>query len=265
MNVAEYSQAAGASSVSAAIVTYNSAEEIIELLHSMQIQLDLTRMEVFVIDNASTDDTVVRVEKGFPWVHLLRNEHNDGFGAAHNRLLGRLCSTYHAVINPDVVFLEDSLKILTAYLDEHPEVVMATPRVYNRDGTPQHLPKVLPTPRYLLARRLAPHSRRSQQLNRAYTREGEDLLAPTAIEHATGAFFVIRSEAFVRLGGFDERFFMYFEDNDLSCRAAALGQIVFYPDTAIAHGYARTSARSPRAFYHLLSSALRYFRKHGWR
>jgi GT2 family glycosyltransferase len=251
--------------LSVSIVTHNSADAIIELLYSMETQLDLARMEVYVIDNASTDDSARRVERGFPWVRLIRNRRNLGFGAAHNQVLGRLRSKYHVVLNPDIVFLEDSLKPMVAYLDENPAAVMLTPRILNRDGSEQHLPKRLPTPRYLLARRLAPNSPPAQRLNSDYTRFGEDFSVPTVIEHASGSIFVIRTAALRQMQGFDERFFLYFEDNDLSRRAARLGQIVFYPGTAVVHGYARASTSSPRALAHLLCSAVRYFHKHGWR
>jgi GT2 family glycosyltransferase len=248
--------------LSVAIVTYNSAEAVNELLYSMQTQLDLSRLEVYVIDNASTDNTALYVERGFPWVRLIRNARNVGFGAAHNQLLSCLHSKYHAVLNPDIVFLEDSLGQLSDYLDAHLEAVMATPRVLNRDGSEQHLPKRLPAWRYLLARRILPANPLAQRLNRHYTRADEDLSTPTAIEHASGSIFIIRTEAFCQLGGFDERFFLYFEDNDLSRRAAALGQIIYCPQTSVVHGYARDSLRDPRALAHLLRSALRYFRKH---
>ena len=262
---ANQAAATAAKPVSASIVTFNSADQIIELLHSMQTQLDLSKLEVFIVDNASTDDTVLRIEHGYPWVKLIKNQGNVGFGAAHNQIISQLHSKYHAVINPDIVFLEDSLSQLAYYLDKNSEAVMVTPRILNRDGTEQHLPKYLPTVAHLLARRVAPSSSRSRRLNLAYTRACEEFIQPTAIENATGALFVIRTEVLRNLRGFDERFFIYFEDNDLSKRAANLGQIIFYPKTAVVHGYARSSMTSFRALAHLLRSAALYFAKHGWR
>ena len=248
--------------LSVSIVTYNSAEVIIELLQSMKTQLDLSQIDVYLIDNASQDDTVIRVQTVYPWVKLICNQRNVGFGTAHNQVLRHLRSTYHAVINPDIVFLEDSLSQLAGYLDTTPEAVIVTPRILNRDGSEQHLPKLLPTPRYLLARRLLPNSSHSQQLNRAYTRADEDFSVPTAIQSASGCFFVIRTEVLRKLGGFDERFFIYFEDNDLCKRAAGYGQIIFYPTTAVVHGYSRDSTKNLQALSHLLRSAFRYFRTH---
>jgi GT2 family glycosyltransferase len=141
---------------------------------------------------------------------------------------------------------------------------MVTPRILNRDGSEQRLPKLQPTPRYLLARRTEEVSERSKELVSEYTRADDDFSEPTAVDHATGSFFVIRTEVFCRLKGFDERFFMYFEDNDLSRRAQEFGEIIFYPGTAVTHGYRRAATKSPAALLVQLRSALQFFGKHGW-
>jgi GT2 family glycosyltransferase len=154
--------------------------------------------------------------------------------------------------------------VLCDFLDSNPDVAMITPRILNRDGSEQKLPKLQPTPRYLLARRTEDVSERAQELVREYTRSKEDFSEPTSVEHATGSFFVIRTKVFCKLKGFDERFFMYFEDNDLSRRAQDYGEIIFYPGTTVTHGYQRAGSKSPAALLVQLRSALQFFGKHGW-
>ncbi|MDR1089425.1 MAG: glycosyltransferase [Coriobacteriales bacterium] len=250
--------------ISASIVTYDSEREIVPLLRSMQRYLDLSNLDVFIVDNASTDNTVKAIEATAPWATLIVNSYNRGFGAGHNQVLEALKSEYHAVINPDIEFLEDTIFELAQFLDDNPGVVMTAPRVLNPDRTEQKLPKVQPEPRYLIARRFEGSNRRADELAAEYTRSDEDFIGPVPIEHASGSFFMIRTAVFKELNGFDERFFLYFEDNDLSLRASELGEIMFYPGTQVIHGYARESRSNARAFVAQIQSMFRYFGKHGW-
>ena len=256
--------ARGARRVSASIVTFESEKVIVPLLRSMQQELDLSSIDVIIVDNASSDNTVRLVEATAPWATLIVNDYNRGFGAGHNQIIGSLASEYHAVVNPDIEFIEDTISQLAQFLDDNPEVVMVSPRILNPDGTEQKLPKLQPEPRYLLARRFEGKSKRADELAAEYTRSDEDFVEPASIEHASGSFFMIRTEAFKALNGFDERFFLYFEDNDLSLRASELGDIMFYPSSSVIHGYAREAQSSSRAFIAQLRSMFRYFGKHGW-
>ncbi len=150
----------GTNRISASIVTYNSESKIVPLLRSMQRLLDTTRLDVFVIDNASADNTVAEVKNNAPWATVITNEYNRGFGAGHNQVLSVLQSKYHVVINPDIELIEDSISELASFMDKNPEVVMVVPKVLNPDGSEQKLPKLQPEPRYLLARRLEGKSER---------------------------------------------------------------------------------------------------------
>jgi GT2 family glycosyltransferase len=249
---------------SASIVTFNSAAHIPELLDSLRHHIDMQELDVTVIDNASSDNTVTVLQERYPWVRLLRNERNLGFGAAHNLVLSSLHSCYHVLINPDVIFVEDPLTPLFAYLDDHPHVAMVTPRILNQDGSEQKLPKLQPRPRYLMARRLERRFGWAKRLCREYTRSDETFTEPTEIETCTGSFCVIRTEIFRQIGGFDERFFIYFEDNDLSRRAHEYGSLVFCPQATVIHCYERAAMRSKRIFLRQIRSMIRYFNKYGW-
>jgi GT2 family glycosyltransferase len=249
---------------SVSIVTFNNIVQVPELLDSMQHYTDLGELELFVIDNASSDGTAELLEKRFPQVRLLRNEQNLGFGAAHNKALPLLQSRYHVLINPDIIFVEDVLTPLFSYLDKHPEVAMVTPRILNPDGSEQKLPKLQPRPKYLVARRYEQRFRWAKRLCREYVRADEFFGEPTEIETCTGSFSVIRTEVFRRIRGFDERFFLYFEDNDLSRRAHEHGSLVFYPQTSVVHRYQRLAMSDSHAFRLQLRSMLHYFNKYGW-
>jgi GT2 family glycosyltransferase len=249
---------------SASIVTFNNIAEIPELLNSMEQHTDFEELELFVIDNASHDGTAEFIKTRFPWVKLLQNEQNLGFGSAHNQVLPLLHSRYHVLINPDIICIEDALTPLFAYLDAHPEVAMVTPRILNPDGSEQKLPKLQPRPKYLVARRFEQHFGWAKRLCREYVRANEEFDEPAEIETCTGSFCVIRTEVFRQIGGFDERFFLYFEDNDLSRQAHRHGSLVFYPQAAVIHRYQRLAMRDNRTFLRQIRSMIHYFNKYGW-
>ena len=247
--------------VSVSIVTHNSADVIGTLLNSL-FEHTAAKMDVYVIDNGSTDDTVARVQADFPTVTVVTQD-NWGFGAGHNAVLDRLTSAYHAVVNPDIVLYEDSLSVLCAYLDEHADVVMATPLILNPDGTRQDVPRRTPKWRYLASRKLERLGGPFCRWRDEYTMRTESFDAPLDVTFCTGCFFVIRTELYRTLGGFDEQFFLYCEDADLTRRALAHGRAVCLPQTGVIHGWERGSAHNRRLLRIHLSSLRKYFRK--WR
>ena len=247
--------------VSVSIVTHNSAAVIGDLLHSLFEHTALP-LSVFVVDNGSTDDTVARVRASFPDVTVLTQD-NRGFGAGHNAVLPQLSSTYHAVINPDIQLREDTLSVLCAYLDEHADVAMVTPLILNPDGSRQDVPRRAPKRRYLLSRKLERLGGPFRRWRDEYTMRTEPFDAPTDVTFCTGCFFVIRTDVFKTLGGFDEQFFLYCEDADLTRRALAHGRAVCLPQTGVIHGWERGSAHNLHLLRIHLSSFHKLFRK--WR
>ena len=247
--------------VSAAIVTYNQASLIGDTVRSIQRATERVDLTLYVIDNGSTDGTADAAAGD--GVQVLRERENLGFGRAHNLLRDRLDSDYHAVINPDIRLDEDVISALVEYLEAHPDVVMITPKIVNADGSEQHLPIRQPTLRYVLGGRLAKLGRPFSTWRARYTYADHPQDKPFDIEFCTGCFFVIRTEAFRRLGGFDERFFLYFEDADLARRAAKLGRVQFFPGAQATHLWERASAHNLKYLCIHLRSLRMYFSK--WR
>ena len=247
--------------LSVSIVTHNSADVIGTLLSSL-FEHTATPLSVYVVDNGSTDDTVAKVQASFPNVTVLTQD-NRGFGAGHNAVLPHLTSTYHAVVNPDIVLREDTLGVLCTYLDEHADVAMATPLILNPDGTRQDVPRVAPKRRYLLSRKLERFGGVFRRWRDEYTLRTATFDAPMDVTFCTGCFFVIRTDVFKALGGFDERFFLYCEDADLTRRALAHGRAVCLPQTSVIHAWERGSAHNLHLLRIHLSSLHKYFRK--WR
>lgn len=234
--------------VSIGIVTYNNEKKILNILGDIYEHLQGLNFKVYVLDNQSKDNTVDRVKDNFPQVEIVQNTANTGFGNGHNIILRRVSSRYHLILNPDIRLLDNPLGELVAYMDTHTEVSMVTPKILNPDGTEQELPKLNPSFKYLLSGRLAPFSRFFANIRREYTMANKNITEPTEIEFCTGCFMLGRTDILKQLGGFDERFFMYLEDAELSQRMAKHGKVMFYPAVSVIHEWERSSAKNPKFF-----------------
>ena len=213
-------------------------------------------LDLYIVDNNSSDDTLTRLEsqKG---LKIIKLDKNVGFGAAHNKLLQLVDSDYHFVINPDITVDRDVFADIVEFMEETSKAVMAAPRILNADGSEQLLPKSVPTFKYLFTGRL------SKKVRRQYVWADRQITAPTEIDFCSGCFFCIRTKAFLKLGGFDERYFMYLEDADLTLRAKDIGKVFFLPGVTVTHFWERGSAKNVKLFFIHLSSCFKFLKK--WR
>jgi len=233
--------------VEAVTVSTNDAEHIRGFVGCDALMASFDR--IVVVDNACTDESpdlaraagcdVVRCERS-------------GYGAAINRGARELEGDYFAVLNPDIRFFgEDTLPRLTHHF-MHSQVGLASPALELLDGSLQDSARRTPTPANLLFRRwIAPE--------RGWIQRGGD------VEWTVGAFWVVRREAWETIGGFDERFFLYFDDVDLCHRMRAAGYTVrFDPTVRAQHAFQAASRRPLTAWAtrHHIRSALRFFSEH---
>ncbi|MBQ7045479.1 MAG: glycosyltransferase family 2 protein [Clostridia bacterium] len=248
--------------ISACVVTYNNSSCAKVAVESVVQHTKSKELCMYVCDNNSTDNTL-KTLKEIDGVSVIKLPDNLGFGKAHNAVLDKIDSKYHAVINPDIRIDSDVLSSLAEYLDNNPDVVMVTPKILNDDGTVQHLPKKTPSFKYVFLGRLGSMFGCLKKYREEYTRSNEQLTAPTEVDFCTGCFFLIRTDVFKKLGGFDDNFFMYFEDADLARRAKQFGKVMFVPEFSVTHLWERASSKSIKyLFIHLIS----YFKyMHKWR
>lgn len=243
--------------VSICIVTYNNADKIRNTIKSITKYTGLP-YTLYISDNGSTDDTVKIILEENPNAVIIENNENLGFGKANNKVLELLDSKYHVIINPDITFNYDVISELCDYLDSNTHVAMAAPKILSTDGSEQHLPKRIPTIRYLAARRL----HLSKAVADEYSMADQAITSPTEIGFCSSCFFVIRTEVFKSIEGFDERFFMYMEDADLTIRTKHKGKVVFLPDSYVTHLWEKSSAKSAKYFFIHLSSIIKFFWKY---
>lgn len=249
--------------VSACIVLYHSPANVLQTVQCLQ-DSDLP-IDLYVVDNSPEDTMAERIRWLCPGAQILPQQKNLGFGRANNVVLPLLKSRYHLMVNPDVTFPPDLISRMVAYMDQHPEAVILTPRVYNPDGTEQFLPKMQPTIRYLMSGRLEKLGGPFRALRQEYTLADRNIAVPIPVGFATGCFLLIRTQVFRQLKGFDERFFLYQEDSDLSRRAAQVGKIIYHPEMCVTHAWARENTRTLKGNQRQIASIIKFFTKWGWK
>lgn len=195
--------------VTAVIVSYRSRRTIGACLESVRPSHDSGLIRVRVVDNDSSDGTADYVRADFPWVELVEPGGNVGFGRGCNAGFEGADTPYTLFLNPDATLSEEALNTLIDFMESRPEVGMCAPSIREADGAMQ-VAGVLPTPAGLVREALG---------LRAYPvmREIEAGAEPFRTNWLCGAILLVRSEVFRAVGGFDPRFFLYFEETDL-CR-----------------------------------------------
>ena len=233
--------------LSVVIVSYNVRDLLSNCLLSVQKASKEMDTEVFVVDNASQDDTLTVVREHFPWVRLIDAGENLGFARANNMALKQATGRHLMILNPDTVVGEKSLKHLVDYLDAHPEVGAVGPKVLDPDGTFQATSKRgLPTPWPSFCKlsglsRLFPKTRLFNHYELGYLNPDEE----NEVEVLYGAAMVVRREAYQQIGGLDEDYFMYGEDVVWSDAIRKAGfKLVYLPGEPILHVKGESTRRS---------------------
>ena len=199
-------------------------------------------------------------------VAVVPDPSNPGFGSGHNRMLDRV-GEYHLVLNPDVELARDALAAALAFMRAHPDCGLLAPASFGPDGARQFLCKRYPTVLDLLLRGFAPKPVKRLFRARLDRYEMRDLVGDAVVWDppiVSGCFMIFRGDVFRRLEGFDPRFFLYFEDFDISLRAASIARIAYVPSVRIVHHGGHAARKGLRHVRMFAASAFRFFSKHGW-
>ena len=244
------------------VVTYNNADEIGELLDSITECSSFHDLTVYLYDNASTDNTAGVVKEKYPWVRLIKGKKNLGFGRAHNEIIKLVKSKYHIIVGPDVNIHTDTITDAVKYLDDNPDIAVLTPFVLNPDGTQQYLPKRNPKLKYLLGGTFENKFKWAARLRAEYTLKDKVITEPIDVEFCTGAFMFTRTDMLIGVGGFDDRYFLYSEDADLTRKLRSIGRAVYVPNIRITHKWHRDNRRwRKKTFWIALHSNIKYMMK----
>lgn len=231
---------------------------------AIQSYLDGSEGELFVVDNSKSPQHHELF--AHPRVRYWFAGQNLGFGAAHNRALANVGaqSDVHLFLNPDISFGSDVLPMLLRRLVEDKGIGALMPQIVYPNGDLQRLCKSLPTPLDLIFRRFIPINALRNQINQRYELHQLRHDRLSEVPSLSGCFLLARTEILKRIGGFDERFFMYLEDVDLVRRIGAFGSTMYDPSVLVSHDYAKGSYRNKRMLIYHLRSAVQYFNKWGW-
>ena len=225
--------------------------------------------KVYLIDNSPTDTLRCLVSLDSRIEYIFNNA-NLGFGKAHNIALKRSIEEnilYHLVLNPDVYFEKGVLEELYNFMEANKDVGLVMPKVLYPDGSIQYLCKLLPTPFDLFGRRflnIGPFKKIVEKRNEIYELRFTGYDKIMEVPYLSGCFMFIRTEVLKKVGLFDERFFMYLEDTDLSRRIHRVAKTIYYPYVHIYHEYGKGSYKSLKLLYYHIKSAIKYFNKYGW-
>lgn len=247
--------------VSASLVLFQQEPQ--DYQDSIQSFLDGCNGHLYIIDNSATPlrhplFLNPRVSYFFAGANL-------GFGKAHNLALAKLNSRsdIHIFLNPDVCFPPEAIPIIIVGFNT-PGVGAIMPRVEYPDGSLQRLCKLLPTPIDLIFRRFVPVASIRNKLNQRYELHQLNQGHVFDIPSLSACFLAVRTSLLVKIGGFDERYFMYMEDVDLVRRIGDHARTVYDPSARIVHAYAKGSYKNKKLLHYHLRSAIRYFNKWGW-
>lgn len=249
--------------ITASIVLYNTPEWQMRRLLSC-LEQSSVRPHVYIVDNSPA-----AIELGcVPWVTYLKTATNKGYGAGHNVALREVLnlSEYHFVLNPDIYFDRCELEKMIEFMEGDRSIGQLMPKVMYPDGRLQYLCKLLPTPADLFARRfmIGPLKRLANSRNRRFELRFTGYNQVMDVPYLSGCFMLFRTSALREVGLFDERFFMYPEDVDITRRMHARFRTVFFPDAVVFHDHAKASYKNLRALAIHSVNMVRYFNKWGW-
>jgi len=252
--------------ITVVVVNYNVKEYLANLLDSVTKASHSLNIEIFVVDNASADQSKELITSLYPEVKYIYNQKNVGFGRANNQAIPKAKGKYTLLVNPDVLLSEDTLTTLYEYMENHPQCGACGCKILKPDGSfaPESR-RSIPTIGSALAKvsglsAVFPKSRLFSKYHLGWLDEDKTASVPVI----SGSFMFYRTTLLQELGGFDERFFMYGEDIDLCYRTTKTGHRIDYvPTTSVIHFKGQSSRQNSSRYIKSFNEALYlFFEKH---
>ncbi|MFM7223231.1 MAG: glycosyltransferase family 2 protein [Bacteroidota bacterium] len=248
--------------LSVIIVNYNVKRLLEQCLHSVLRAASGVEVEVWVVDNASTDDSKADLPPKFPEVKFIWNTVNVGFSKANNQVLPQATGEYILFLNPDTLLPEDTFKKCISFFEQQENCGALGVRMI--DGSGKFLKESkrgFPSPWVSLCKmlqlyRLFPQSETFAKYYEGHLPEWQS----NRVEVLSGAFMMLSQKALQKVQGFDERFFMYGEDIDLSCRIQEAGLFNYYfPEITIIHYKGESTAVKSLSYINHFYGAMELF------
>lgn len=256
--------------ITLSLVVYNDYERPLALIESLENHLpENLEIELMIVDNS----TIEFIQKRFAafkakldnrhYIKYINPGRNLGFGKAHNLALSRSSAQYFLIINPDILFVEDSLSLLKTFMDSHEDLGMCIPRIVDKNGSLQHVYRKEVTVLDAVNRTLFRNRLRSRA--NSHTLKDADYSVVFELEFGQGSFLFCRTDILRSVNGFDDRYFMYLEDADLCKKMRQVSKFEYCPDTTVIHLWEKGSHKDATLLRYHMSSYLKYFNKWGWK
>lgn len=216
--------------ITISIVNYNAGDYLLDCLRSLNNVKNEIDFDVYIVDNNSTDGSIEKAKEKFPEFNYILNNKNLGFGKAHNIVLKKVKSLYVLTLNPDTEIPEGTLRFMTEFMDNNPDVGISSAKVEKTDGSldiASH--RGFPTP-------LASFLYFFLKNDKLYHLTDRNMSKTHEVDSVVGAFMLIRKSVLDKAGYFDEDYFLYGEDLDLCYRVKEAGfKVMYVPEVKIKH------------------------------
>lgn len=250
--------------ISLSIVLYKNNDFLIKRILK-SIENTIVQFKLYLIDNSPTDELkILSNNLNIDYYHF---PSNPGFGAGHNIAIEKAMnqgSKYHFIVNPDIYFEEDVITQMVELMKSDENIGMIMPQILYPNNKIQYLPKLLPTPLCILKRKLKfPKYIFNRFIKKYELRDvPKDMIYNAPI--ISGCFTLLNLEAIKTVGKYDDSFFMYFEDWDLSRRMHKYYKTIYFPRVSVYHEYESGANKNKRLFFIFIKSGIHYFNKWGW-
>ncbi len=248
------------------IVNFNSTDYSIKCIGSIYSSFQTIGANIIVVDNGSKDYPV-RIKRAYPDVDLILNDQNDGFSKAVNIGLRYAASQWAIILNSDTVIYSGFFDKVVPFLNSNREVAIVGPKILEKDGAVQGSARRFPTVLTSLFGRKSPLTKifpNNPVTKKEFFCFNGNGNKPIEVDWVSGACMIARTKALKDINGFDEKFFLYWEDTDICSRLKKAGwKIIYYPLSEIYHHTGTSSNTVPLfSIFHFHRSCYIYFRKH---
>lgn len=240
------------------IVNWNTKNLLLDCLASVYETIKRISMEVWLVDNASTDGSVEAVKQAYPDVKIIQNSRNLGFASANNRAFKRMCGRYAVLLNTDAVLKKGAVEAIYDFMDNNPDVGMACGQLLNPDGSKQNSIANFPG----LLSLLLNETLLRYLLPGRYPSKRKEYKGPIEIDSCIGACLMVRKKTMDHVGLLDEDYFFFFEETDWARRIKQSGWKIYYvPAARIIHFQGRSVGHNIRSRILFYRSRYIYFKK----
>lgn len=254
--------------LSICIVVYKSYSDVVDAIESIESFTNSNlQKKIYIVDNSPEGtnglDEFKEALKQYTDVEYLFTGDNLGFGKGHNYILDKLDSKYHAIVNPDILLVEDALQEIVDYMDNREDVGAVIPELVDQYGIRQDVYREELTVfdmfvrmfcKKLFPKRMAKHSMQYKDFSQEFQ-----------VPFGQGSFIVVRTDIYKELRGFDDNFFMYVEDADLCRRINQKSKLMYFPGAKVVHKWEKGSHGNRTLFKYHVQSMKYYFDKWGWK